>query len=82
MRPKYHDFEGYGFDEHMVVSRARREKDRVAWRRLKDRDFAARHRESWDDDWDDDDFDDYDDDDDLDDYNESEFDASYSRMRS
>ena len=76
MRPKYYDFEGYGFDEHMVISRARREKDRVAWRRLKDRDLAAHHRENWNDDLDEDDFDD-----DFDEYDESEFDASYGRMR-
>ena len=79
MRPKYYDFEGYGFDEHMVLSRARREKDRVAGRRLKDRNFVARHRENWDDDWDDDDFDDYGSD--LDAYEEKEVRSSYSRMR-
>ena len=75
MRPKYYDFEGYGFDEHMVISRARREKDRVAWRRLKDRDLAARHRENSDDKWDEDDYNV-----EFDDYDEIEFDASYGRI--
>ena len=79
MRPKYYDFEGYGFDEHMVVSRARREKDRVAWRRSKDRDFATRHRNNWDDDWKEEDYDDYSDD--FDDVDLSAFEASYGRIR-
>ena len=78
MRPKYYDFEGYGFDEHMVVSRARREKDRAEHRRSNRKAFSARHRENWDDDdWDDDDFDDYDDDYDDDD-DDDDAGSSYS----
>ena len=74
MRPKYYDFEGYGFDEFMVVSRARREKDRAEMRRANRKAFAARHKENWDDDdWDDDDYDDYDDDFDDDDDAEARF---------
>ena len=76
MRPKYYDFEGYGFDEHMVLSRARREKDRVARRRLKDRDVVARHRENWDDDWDDDD-----DDEDFGDFDDEQVDLRFIRVR-
>ena len=77
MRPKYYDFEGYGFDEFMVVSRARREKDRAEMRRANRKTFAARHKENWDDDWDDDDYDDDFDDDDFDDDDSA---SSYSRF--
>jgi hypothetical protein len=76
MRPKYYDFEGYGFDEFMVVSRARREKDRAEARRANRRTFAARHKENWDDDWDDDDYDDFDDD-----FDDDDAESSYSRFR-
>jgi hypothetical protein len=81
MRPKYYDFEGYGFDEFMVISRARREKDRAEMRRANRKAFAARHKENWDDDdWDDEDYDDFDDDfDDDDDDDESA--SSFSRFR-
>ena len=79
MRPKYYDFEGYGFDEFMVVSRARREKDRAEMRQANRKTFAARHKENWDDDdWDDDDYDDFDDDFDDDD---DESASSFSRFR-
>jgi hypothetical protein len=79
MRPKYYDFEGYGFDEFMVVSRARREKDRAETRRASRKAFAARHKENWDDDdWDDEDYDDFDDDFDDDD---DESASSFSRFR-
>jgi hypothetical protein len=81
MRPKYYDFEGYGFDEFMVVSRARREKDKAEKRRANRKAFAARHKENWDDDWDDDDFDDYDDDD-FDDDDDDETESRRSHFRS
>lgn len=81
MRPKYYEFEGYGFDEHMVVSRARRNKDRAERRRSLSKAFAARHRENWDDDWDDDDCDDYDDDDFDSDDLDDEVESRYRRIR-
>ena len=58
MRPKYYDFEGYGFDEYWAVSRARRARDQAERKRQDRKRFVARHRENWDDDWDED-FDDY-----------------------